>query len=113
MSFLPQFEIDQFKKKLTNDLSALGKIYKAKKSLYQTLSVEHSRVDEMVADGWEVVVGPEKMATKTKLRKPKLYSRLFEDEVWCQMYELGYRHLNYDEQFLLPFGPEKENTKQI
>jgi DNA sulfur modification protein DndB len=113
MSFISQFEIDQFKKKLTNDLSNLGKIYKAKKSPYQSLSVEHSLVDDMISDGWEIVNERKKMATKTKLRKPKSYSRLFEDEVWCQMYELGYRHLNYDEQCLLPFGSGAENTKQI
>ena len=113
MSYLPQIAIDQLKSKLTNDLSVLGKIYKAKKSQFQTLSIDHSRVDEMLLDGWEIVIERKRMATKTKMQKAKHYSRLFEDQVWCQMYELGYRHLNYDENFILPFGQEKENTKQI
>jgi DNA sulfur modification protein DndB len=37
----------------------------------------------------------------------------FEDDVWCQFYELGYRFFNYDEQLFLPYGKEPEDKKQI
>ncbi|MCF8452702.1 MAG: DGQHR domain-containing protein [Pedobacter sp.] len=108
--FISQIEIHNLKGKLTEDLSQLGKIYKAKKSKYQTQSIDHSLVDDMVADGWEI----EKTgATKTKIRRLKIHSRQFEDDVWCQFYELGYRHLNYDETCCLPFSPATEDKKQI
>ena len=111
MSFLKQFQIDEIKGKLTNDLSILGKIYKAKKNEYQTKSVDHSLVDDLLKDGWEAYGKP--LKTKTKLRKLKLSSKKFEDDVWCQFYELGYRCFNYDENFTLPFSKQSADKKQI
>jgi len=45
------------------------------------------------------------LKTKTWLRKAKSHSVQFEDDIWCQLYRLGYRQLNIDETFCLPFGP--------
>ena len=53
------------------------------------------------------------MKTKTKIRIKKSHSKQFEDDVWCQFYNLGFRTLNYDEYFILPFSKDKEDTKQI
>jgi len=110
MSFISQFEIDQFKNKLTSDLSSLGKIYKAKKNKYQTKSVDHSLVDDLLTEGWEV---EKSLTTKTIVKKIKIHSKQFEDDVWCQFYELGYRILNYDENFIMPFSNNPEDKKQI
>lgn len=111
MSFLKQFEIDQFKDKIASDLSILGKLYKAKKNKYITRSVEHSLADDLLKEGWEEFGRP--MKTKTRLRKEKPHNKKFEDDVWCQFYELGYRMLNYDENFVLPYGKNLEDKKQI
>jgi len=46
MAYIPQIEIDNIKGKLTTELSALGKIYKSKKKKYQSMSLEHSLVDD-------------------------------------------------------------------
>jgi len=111
MSFLKPIEIDQIKGKLVQDLSMLGKIYKSKKSKYSFKNVDHSLADKMTEDGWEEYASS--LKTKTKLRKLKSHNKQFEDDLWCQFYELGYRHLNYDDQFFLPYGKEPEEKKQI
>ncbi|RKN79566.1 DGQHR domain-containing protein [Ulvibacterium marinum] len=111
MGFLKQFEIDQFKEKIATDLSTLGRLHKAKKSRYITKSVDHSLVDDMLKKGWEEFGRP--LKTKTKLRKEKPHDKQFEDDVWCQFYGLGYRMLNYDQNFILPYGKTPKDKKQI
>ncbi len=110
MSFLDSHQLKEITNKLTSDPSQLGKIYKAKKNLHQTKSIDHSLVDDYLGKGWEV---DKELKTKTKLIKQKSHSHAFEDEVWCQFYELGYRYLNFDNTFVLPFGKDKKDTKQI
>lgn len=110
MGFISQIEIDNIKSKLNSDLSALGKIYKSKKKDHQLMSVDHSLVDNFIAKGWEI---EKTLSTKTKIKKKKLHSKQFEDEIWCQFYELGYRNLNYDETFCLPFSSDAADKKQI
>ncbi|WP_264550283.1 DGQHR domain-containing protein [Flavobacterium sp. N2820] len=111
MGYLEQFKVEEIKGKLTTDLSYLGKLYKVKKSKYITRNIEHSLLDDFIKKGWEVEGKP--MATKTKIRKQKEHSKQFEDDIWCQFYELGFRHLNYDENLHLPFSSNEEDTKQI
>ena len=111
MSFIEQIEIDTLKGKLLKEVTTLGKIYKAKKNKFQTRSVVHSLVEDLIKEGWEVDGKP--LANKTKLKKLKDTATLFEDDVWCQFYELGFRYLNYDENFILPFSKEKNDKKQI
>ncbi|MFZ4261666.1 DGQHR domain-containing protein [Sphingobacterium sp. HJSM2_6] len=109
MAFIDHFKIADIKKKMTNDLSYLGKIYNSKKNEYQTLSIDHNLIKEYEKDGWEVFGKP--LKTKTKVRKLKIHSKKFEDDIWCQMYELGYRELNIDENLHMYF--DNDNKKQI
>lgn len=51
------------------------------------------------------------LKTKTRLRKLKNHSKKFEDDIWCQMYELGYRTLNIDDNLYLYFN--NNDKKQI
>ena len=110
MAFVSGYLIDELKGKLTSDPSKLGKLYKAKKNKFYERSVDHNLVDEMLADGWEEYT---QLKTKTKLRKPKDHSRIFEDDMWCQLYDLGYRCLNYQDDFSLPYGKTDKDRKQI
>lgn len=111
MSFIDPMEADQLRAKLTNDLSQLGKLYKSKKSKYHTKSVEHNLVEQMLREGWEEFGQP--LKTRTRLRKAKDHASMFEDNMWCQLYELGYRHLNFSDDFELPFGKNPLEKKQI
>ena len=110
MGFIQQIEIENIKSKLISDASSLGKIYKAKKKRHQSLSIDHNLLENYISKGWEV---EKKLATKTVVKKSKSHSKQFEDDIWCQFYDLGYRTLNYDENFKLPFSSEPEDTKQI
>jgi DNA sulfur modification protein DndB len=110
MSFLKQIEIDSLKDKLVSDPSTLGKLYKAKKNEFVSKSVDHSLVDNYLKEGWTI---QKELKTKTILSRIKPHNKKFEDDLWCQMYELGYRTLNYDENFRLPYGKEAEEKKQI
>lgn len=111
MAFLKQFQVEEIKEKLVSDASKLGKLHKAKKSEYQHLSVDHSLVEDHLKEGWETEGKP--LKTKTKIRKSKIHSKKFEDDIWCQIYNLGYRTLNFDENFVLPFSKNEEDKKQI
>lgn len=111
MAFIDPAEVAQLQERLTDDLSQLGKLYKSKKNKYQQRSVEHNLVEDLLKQGWEEFKKPFK--TKTPLRKPKNHNIKFEDDIWCQLYELGYRHFNYSGDFRLPFGKQSDEKKQI
>jgi len=111
MPFIDPAEIENLKNKLTADKSQLGKLYKAKKSDHYLKSVDHNLVEDMVKDGWEDYAAP--LKTKTKLRKIKDHSVKFEDDMWCQLYDLGYRYFNVSNDFKLPYGKAGHEKKQI
>ncbi|CAB5495321.1 DGQHR domain-containing protein [Bathymodiolus thermophilus thioautotrophic gill symbiont] len=110
MSFLDSHQLNEITEKLTSDLSQLKKIHTLKSKSHQSKSVNHSLVDDYLNKGWEI---ERELKTKTKLIKQKKYSQAFEDEIWCQFYELGYKYLNCDNTFALPFGKDKGDKKQI
>ncbi|SFJ23042.1 DGQHR domain-containing protein [Myroides guanonis] len=83
------------KSQITEDTKVLTKIYKAKKVQYDLLSVDHNIVEKYIELGWETFSKP--LKTKTKIRKTKNYFKQFVDDVWCQLYELGYRKLNSED----------------
>lgn len=111
MAFLTQYQVDQIRNRVVSDLSILGKLYKSKKNRYQQITVDHNLVDHYIKDGWEEY--KESLKTKTPIRKLKTHFKQFEDDIWCQFYELGYRCLNYDDQFVLPFSKDPNDSKQI
>lgn len=111
MSFIDPVETDELRRNLTDDVSQLGKLYKSKKSDFYIKSVDHNMVESLLNDGWEEFGKP--LKTKTKLRKAKKHNDKFEDDVWCQLYELGFRHLNVTNNVKLPFGKGLLDKKQI
>ena len=111
MPFIDPAEAAALRRKMSSDKSQLGKIYVAKSSKFHSRSVEHGLVEGLLEDGWEEYGEP--LKTKTRLRKPKSHNVQFEDDIWCQFYRLGYRMLNVDENFCLPFGPNQPDKKQI
>ncbi|MER9362890.1 DGQHR domain-containing protein [Mesorhizobium sp. M0500] len=111
MSFIDPAEAAALRNKISSDKSLLGKIYVAKSSKFHSRNVDHSLVEGLLEEGWEEYGTP--LKTKTRLRKPKSHHVKFEDDLWCQLYRLGYRTLNIDEKFCLPFGQEPSDKKQI
>lgn len=111
MAFLSSADIQTLNHAMSDDLSYLGKLFAAKSSRYLERNVDHSMVEGLLADGWEEYGKP--LKTKTKLRKLKTHDVQFEDDVWCQLYSLGYRHLNISRNLCLPFGADSKQRKQI
>lgn len=111
MAFLSADTENEIKSKLSSDVSFLGKVFKAKSSTYFERTIDHNLAEEMISEGWEEFGAP--LKTKTRLRKEKSHDIQFEDDVWCQMYRLGYRHLSTGKDFFLPFGRGDGETKQI
>lgn len=111
MAFLDPADVENLQNKLCSDPSRLGKIYRAKNNPYFEKSVDHNLVEDMINEGWEEYKAP--LKTKTKLRKKKDHHIKFEDDIWCQLYELGYRHFNIGNDFILPYGKDEGQAKQI
>ncbi|MFA5056048.1 MAG: DGQHR domain-containing protein [Dehalococcoidia bacterium] len=111
MSFIDPLEAAELRRKLTNDPSQLGKLYASKKSDFHVKNVAHNLVEGFLNEGWEEFGKP--LKTKTRLRKAKSHNDKFEDDIWCQFYELGFRHLNFTNDFKLPFGKDPLEKKQI
>ncbi|WP_323804357.1 DGQHR domain-containing protein [Sulfitobacter litoralis] len=111
MAFLSADQILELTNKMSADPSLLGKIYKSKKKTYLERTVDHNLVEGLRSDGWEEYGTP--LKTKTKIRKPKSHFDQFEDDLWCQLYDLGFRHLNIDRNFNLPYGKLDKEKKQI
>lgn len=110
MAFLTDEQVGNIKEKIVTDISSLGKLYRSKKKEYIEQNVEHNEVESYITDGWEKV---KELKTKWKIRKPKKHSKLFEDKVWCQFYDLGYRILNRNETLELPFSSDSKDKMQI
>ncbi len=111
MPFIDPAEAAALRDKMSSDKSQLGKIFVAKSSKFHSRNVEHSLIEGLLEEGWEEYGEP--LKTKTRLRKPKRHNVQFEDDIWCQLYRLGYRKLSVDENFNLPFGPNPSDKKQI
>lgn len=110
MAFLNSADIQTIKQSMSDDEIYLGKLYKSKSSKYIEKNVDHGLVESFLSDGWEEYGRP--LKTKTRLRKLKSHDVQFEDDVWCQLHDLGYRHLNIDRNLRLPFGPDEKQRKQ-
>ncbi len=77
-----------------NDIKQLKKLYKIRKNPNEVISVPHGLVEDKLGEGWEIDA---ELKTKTRLIKAKASYKLFEDQVWCQLYDFRYRNLNYDD----------------
>jgi DNA sulfur modification protein DndB len=110
MGYITKEQIIELEKKISNDPSLLGKIYKSKKNPYYEISVDHNLVQAYESEGWKI---DSILKTKTKLIKAKTHSKRFEDDVWCQFYDLGFRTMNIDEKLELPFSSDPKEKKQI
>ncbi|WP_116789905.1 DGQHR domain-containing protein [Flavobacterium psychrotrophum] len=110
MAFLSDTEVNRIKSEITQDTSSLGKIYKSKKSQFENIAVNHSDVVKYNSDGWEEYTKP--LKTKTPLRRLKGFFTKFEDDIWCQFYELGFRKIS-SKPILLPYSKNEGELEEI
>lgn len=107
---LTEQHIDEIKSHMLHQEEALKIKFKAKNSDFDTKKVLHAEVEDYENLGW---IAGNPMKTKTPISRKKEPGRLFEDNVWCMFYKLGFRVLNSDENLRVQWGPNKEDTQQL
>ena len=110
MASLTISQIQAIKEHMTDDMSMLSKKFKAKKNPYDTQTVLLNELDDYLSKGWEEV---SKLKYKARIQKLKPAGRRFEDDIWCMFYNLGFRHLNYDENLVVQWGDNPEDKHQL
>jgi DNA sulfur modification protein DndB len=88
---------------------ALKPVYSAKSKPFDEKTVSASNKETLQlkiageeADGWQVV---RKNLRSVRLSRDKPADRKLEDDVWCLLYRMGFRELNFDRNFAIQVGP--------
>ena len=110
MASLTISQIQTIKEHMTHDESILTKKFKAKKTPYETQSILLNELEDYLSKGWEEV---SRSKYKAKIQRLKPAGRRFEDDIWCMFYNLGFRHLNYDEKLEVQWGDKPEDKHQL
>lgn len=110
MASLTISQIQTIKEHMTHDESMLAKKFKAKKTPYDTQSILLNELEDYLSKGWEEV---SRSKYKAKIQRLKSAGRRFEDDIWCMFYNLGFRHLNYDEKLEVQWGDKPEDKHQL
>ena len=110
MGILTPTQIQNIKTHMSDDSAVLAKKFKAKKNAYETRSILLNELDDYLAKGWEKVSTSKH---KAKIQKYKPVGMLFEDEIWCMFYNLGFRILNYDENLVVQWGRNPSDSHQL
>ncbi len=87
------------------------KILKEKKNEYFFESIKPHFLEANLQDGWVI---EREFKNSIKVKKAKTFDVAFEDEVWSLFALMGYRFLNRDRNFNLPYDKNEISlTKQI
>lgn len=111
MGYLTNEEINEIKLKISSNVSELGKKFKIKKNEFEIDRVSYTEAVEKEKDGWEKT--NKQFKTIVEIKKEKVHHKKFEDKLWCMMYNLGFRTLNYQDNLKFKYGPNKEDFQQI
>lgn len=110
MAFLSELQVAEIKKHMTEDLDVLAGKFKVKNSKTDNVSVPHGEREMYEGLGYEVT---QTMKKRVKMSRPKDASTMFEDDVWCMFYKLGFRCLNSDQNLTVPWGENGEDKHQL
>lgn len=113
MDPLNQLNLEKIKDKMLYDQQALVYRYKTRKLDYEETIVPNSEVEDYLKLGYYPASNGKPKKNKTKLNIKKKSSRQFEDDIWCMFYNLGFKILNSDENLVIQWGPNEENTQQL
>ena len=83
---------------------------RSRKSPYIYESIPNKLEEDYLAQGWEI---NRRFKTKTRLQKLKPQDQRFEDLVWTTFAGLGFKYLNNDRNFRLPYSSDDTLTQQI
>ena len=98
---------------LVTDKAARVAEYKKRKTRYDLQTVAPSLVEGLLGQGWEQIPGRGK---NPRLRRPKTFDELLENDFWSILYMLGYPNLNSGRNFKVEISLNQNGkpvTKQI
>ena len=72
-------------------------------------SIKHSQIEEFLEHGWEIF---REFKTTISVRKRKRFDIEFEDKVWTLFANLGYKFMNKDRNFSLPYNKNSDSLAQ-
>lgn len=107
---LTELQVMELESHMLQEEDALKTKFKARNTKFETIKVLHNEVETYAKLGY--IEGP-KSARKTTMNRMKQEGVLFEDDVWCMFYSLGFRILNKDEHLSVQWGLNKEDTQQL
>lgn len=110
MAWLTESQKDDILNHISSDEIILSRKYKSKKKEFDEQSIEINEIDDWIKEGWDIL---SKSTRKAKIQRQKESGRLFEDNIWCMFYELGFKTLNKDECLKLPWSKEQYDQQQI
>lgn len=89
----------------------LGRLNSARAKDYDEETIEKFELEAYEKEGFEFK--PSRLKKKIKVVKYKDHDLAFENKCWCLMYDLGFKILNKNSKFILPYGPNKGESQQI
>lgn len=110
MEPLTELQKENIKSHMLSEEDVLRIRFKAKNTEFETISIPHNEVEAFEKKGYSIV---RTSARKTTMTRKKATSVQFEDDVWCMFYKLGFRTLNSDENLVVQWGPNAEDTQQL
>lgn len=110
MPSLSELQIEEIKSHMLHEEDVLKTKFKARNNQFVNIKVLHNEVEDYEKKGFSVISSSSR---KTTMNKPKEPSVLFEDDVWCMFYKLGFRILNSDENLRVQWGPNPSDTQQL
>jgi len=89
----------------------IRKLILQKKKSFLSRKISKEEITTFINEGWEI---DKEFPTSFKIKKNKTNAEAFEDEVWTLFALMGYKFLNKDRNFNLPYDKTNSNqTKQI
>ena len=86
--------------------SELNSVYKNRKTPYIFKTVLLENEAPYLEEGWAI---DRRNKKSLRLAKLKSIDQIFENEIWCLLYKMGYKHLNSDTNFRIGSPSENKN----
>ena len=111
MGILSEEKKQELLDSLAYDHRLLGRLRKARIKDYEEETIEKFELEAYEKDGYEFK--PSRLKKQIKVIKYKPHDIAFENKCWCLMYDLGFKILNKNNKFILPYGTNEGESQQI
>lgn len=111
MGILSEEKKQELLDSLAYDHRLLGRLRNARIKDYEEETIEKFELEAYEKDGYEFK--PSRLKKQIKVIKYKQHDIAFENKCWSLMYDLGFKILNKNNKFILPYGTKEGESQQI